>query len=162
MHCSITAVTHLTSLGEIMHKRPLLQPLEHCRVSWRLEKVQQWRHCSLGVTVCCVSMALKWLTFLQCSKVLFPAHGPVFSSPVRAPHNWGLCSLWSSELCSIYARHEHCCCCMWDMNLLVLSPQLHWRPGLIHCLSCAHALYQRSVWRVSLFWMWHLLCGVVF
>lgn len=55
-------------------------------------------------------MVLECSAFLQHSKVLFPAHGPVFSSPVRAPHNWGLCSLWSSELRSIYARQAQCRC----------------------------------------------------
>lgn len=55
-------------------------------------------------------MVLECSAFLQHSKVLFPAHGPVFSSPVRAPHNWGLCSLWLSELRSIYARQAQCRC----------------------------------------------------
>lgn len=99
-------------------------------------EVQWWRQCDLGVTVRCVLMALERSAFLQRSKVLFPAHGPVFSSPVRASHNWGLCSLWLSVLLlsSIYARRVQCCCRVWDdVNSLV---QLQSRLGLIHCLSC--------------------------
>lgn len=96
-------------------------------------------------SVLCVSMVLECSTFLQRSKVLFPAHGPVFSSPVWAPHNWGLCSLWSSVLCSIHAVQVQCCSRVWDdMNSLVLLPQPYWRPGLIHCLSCVGAFLK--VW----------------
>lgn len=146
MHCSVTAVTHLTSLGASKHKSPLFQPLEHCPVSRRLEKVQPRWQCDLGVTVCCVSMVLECSAFLQRSKVLFPTHGPVFSSPVGAPHNWGLCSLWSSVLRSIYARRVQCCCRVWeDMNSLVLPPQMHSRPGLIHCLSCVRTFCEGLV-----------------
>lgn len=81
------AVTHLTNSGAFKHKSPLFQPLEHCPFSWRPEKVQRRWHGNLGVTVCCVLMVLKCSAFLPRSKVLFPAHVPVFSSPVRGPHN---------------------------------------------------------------------------
>ncbi len=162
MHCSVTAVTHLTSLGASKHKSPLFQPLEHCPVSWRLEKVQRWWQCDLGVTVCCVSMVFECSAFLQRSKVLFPAHGPVFSSPVGAPHNWGLCSLWSSVLCSIYARRVQCCCRVWDdMNSFgppTPTPLKAWPYPLFELRL---RFLWRSGWRVWLFLMWHLMCGVM-
>lgn len=86
-HCSVAAVVHLTSSGATKHKRPLFQLLEHCPVSWSPEKGQRWWQCNLEVTLCCVLMVPGCSAFLQRSKVLFPAHGPVFSSPVSAPHN---------------------------------------------------------------------------
>lgn len=69
---------------------------------------------TFGVTVHCVRMALKCSAFLQRAKVLFPARGPVFSSPVWAPHNWGLCSLWSFSLLSVFAGRLQQRCCVWD------------------------------------------------
>lgn len=59
---------------------------------------------TFGVTAHCARMALKCSAFLHLSKVLFPARGPVFSSPVLAPHNCSLCSLWSFSQWSIFCR----------------------------------------------------------
>lgn len=155
MHCSVTAVMHLTSLGASKHKSPLFQPLEHWPVSWSLEKGQRWCQCELGVTVCCASMALECSEFLQRSKVLFPAHGPVFSSPVRAPHNWGLCSLWSSAPRSVYAGREESCCRVWDdMNSLV-----HSRPYPLFDL-CVEAFCLGLVEGYSFSWLDTLFCSV--
>lgn len=84
-------------------------------------------------------MVLECSAFLQRSKVLFPTHGPVFSSPVRAAHNWGLCSLWlrSVLLCSIHAQGVKGCCRVFDdMNSLVLPLWILSRPD---CLSCVCA-----------------------
>lgn len=88
-------------------------------------------------------MVLECSTFLQRCKVLFPAHGPVFRSPVQELHNWGLCLLWSSLLSSIDARQVHYCSHVWDdMNSLVRPPpQPHLKLGFIHCLSCARVCF---------------------
>lgn len=98
-----SALTQSTRLGAIQHKSPLFQTLERCPVWWRLTG-ESSTVATFGVTVHCVRMALKCSAFLQRSKVLFPARGPVFSSPAWAPHNWDLCSLWSFSPFSIFCR----------------------------------------------------------
>lgn len=106
-----------------------------------------------GVTVHCVRMALECSAFLQCSKVLFPAHGPVFSSPVWAPHNWGLCSLWSFSLFSIFSQGGCSCAPVCGMTWIHLASQ-----GLVLCFGkVAPEPYMLDLWKYH--WL-HPCCSV--
>lgn len=96
-----------------------------------------------GVTVHCVWMALECSAFLQCSKVLFPARGPVFSSPVWAPHNWGLCSLWSFSLFSIFSQSGCSCATVCGMTWIHLASQ---GPALSFG-KVALELYMLQLWK---------------
>lgn len=105
MHNSVSSDMFWRSLGASKHKSPLFHPLEHWLISCSLEKrsavvAARFRSDSLlcvdGAQMLRIPPALQGFYSLPL--------GPIFSCPVGAPHNWGLCSLWSSVLGCIYAQ----------------------------------------------------------